>query len=127
MTEKKLSLDLADVVFKDDVLRVYYKNVNIELQQIKDFVAAIKVEFAAEIPFLMVVDISKQSSPKKEVREYMGSSDVSVLTKAGAMVASSILTRVIGNLYLALTKPSVPNKIFSDEASAVKWLQQFRN
>lgn len=127
MNERKLSSDLADAVFRDGILRINYKGLMADLDKIKAFVSALKVEFADEMPGLVLSDITKEKSPKKEVRDYLGSADVLALTKANAIVAGSLLSKIVGNLYLSFNKPSIPTKMFSDEASALQWLEQFRN
>jgi hypothetical protein len=126
MNERKLSCDLADAVFKDGILRINYKGLTADLNEVKAFISALKVEFADVMPVLFISDITKQKSPNKEVRDYMGSPEVLVLTKAGAIIAGSILSKIVGNLYLSFNKPTIPTKIFSDEASALQWLEQFR-
>jgi len=126
MNERKLSSDLADAVFRDGILRINYKGLMADLDKIKAFVSALKVEFADEMPGLVLSDITKEKSPKKEVRDYLGSSDILALTKANAIVAGSLLSKIVGNLYLSFNKPSIPTKMFSDEVSALKWLEQFR-
>lgn len=42
----------------------------------------------------------------------------------GALTGSSI-SRIIGNFYLGLNKPTVPAKLFENEANAIPWLKQF--
>jgi hypothetical protein len=127
MTERKLSSDIADVVLKNDVVYVYYKKVSVTLEQIKAFIAAMKAEFADITPFLQVADISQQSNPRKEIRDYLGKTEVTDLFIANAIVATSLLSKMVGNLYLSFNKPQVPTKIFSNEAAALQWLEQFRN
>ena len=126
MNERKLSCDLADAVFKDGILRINYKGLMADLDEIKAFISALKVEFADVMPVLVVSDITKQKSPKKEVRDYMSAPEVMEMSIADAVVANSLLSKIVGNLYLSFNKPSVPTKIFSDEVSALKWLEQFR-
>lgn len=126
MTERKLSSYVADVVLKGDVLYMCYKSAPLEIHHVKEFVAAIKAEFADVLPILMLADISQQKSPKKEVRDYMSAPEVMEMSIADAVVANSLLSKIVGNLYLSFNKPSIPTKIFSDEASALKWLEQFR-
>ena len=43
---------------------------------------------------------------------------------AHAVVTSSTITRLITTLYVALFRPSVPLKLFSDMSSAEGWLRQ---
>lgn len=126
MADKIFSFDFADVVFKDGILWMDYKDVAIELDQAKLFVAKLMIELADVLPILLLSDISKHKNMKKEVRDYLGGPEIFPLMKANAIVANSILSKLIVNLYLSFNKPPIPTKMFTNKDAAVLWLQQFR-
>lgn len=47
------------------------------------------------------------------------------LVSAVALVIDTPLSRMIGNFFLAVSKPVAPTRLFDDEASALAWLQEF--
>ena len=114
------------VEYKDDILYIRYKGLTATLAEMKEFVGQLKQLFGDLYPLPLLTNISKQKSPKKEVRDYIASPEVSSLTTASAIVANSTLSKIASNLFLVFNKPTIPVKIFTDEAAAVAWLQQFK-
>ena len=47
------------------------------------------------------------------------------LVSAVALIVATPLSRMMGNFFLAVSKPMAPTRLFDDEASAVAWLQEF--
>lgn len=62
----------------------------------------------------------------KEAREYAGKSGTDFF-HAAALVGSSILMRVVFNLFNALVKHNVPFKMFGTEVEALAWLRTYPN
>lgn len=53
----------------------------------------------------------------------VGSSDrATSLHIAAAVIVGSRVTRMIGNLFLTLSRPAFPTRLFSDEEAALSWL-----
>ena len=46
------------------------------------------------------------------------------LVSAVALIVGTPLSRMTGNLYLTVSRPIAPTRLFDDEASAVAWLQE---
>ncbi len=44
-----------------------------------------------------------------------------------AMLINSPGSRIIGNFFLGINKPSVPTKLFNEKNKAIEWLKQFVN
>ena len=72
----------------------------------------------------LLVDMRGIRSVTKEARTYMASVG-SMLVKAGALIIGSVINRTIGNVFLAIDKPLVVVKLFTDEAKAREWLQKY--
>jgi hypothetical protein len=89
-------------------------------------VAKLITELADVLPVLLLSDLSKHKNMKKEVRDYLGGPEIFPLMKANAIVANSILSKLIVNLYLSFNKPPIPTKMFTNKDAAALWLQQFR-
>jgi hypothetical protein len=47
------------------------------------------------------------------------------LVSAVALVVGTPLSRMMGNFFLAVSKPVAPTRLFEDEASALAWLLEF--
>ncbi len=63
----------------------------------------------------------------KEAREYLAKPESTVLVSAGAFLVNSQLQKVLGNFFILMDKPDIPTRLFTDEAEALAWLQQFKN
>ena len=126
MTEKKYTAELADLHYKEGILFVKYRAGEITLPQAKVFIAVVAQEFGEILPARLLFDISAIKSPKKEVRDYLGSGELDKYTKASAIIANSVIEKILGNLFLTFTRPKWPTKIFTDETAALAWLQQIK-
>jgi hypothetical protein len=62
--------------------------------------------------------------PKKEQRKLMAT-EISTVTKALAILATSPLTKMIIKLFYAFAPPDYPVKIFSTEEEAKEWIRQY--
>ena len=47
------------------------------------------------------------------------------LVSAVALIVGTPLSRIMGNFFLSVSRPSYPTRLFDNEASAVAWLQAF--
>jgi hypothetical protein len=47
------------------------------------------------------------------------------LVSAVALIAGTPLSRIMGNLFISVSKPMAPTRLFEDEASALAWLLEF--
>jgi hypothetical protein len=47
------------------------------------------------------------------------------VVSAIALIVGTPLTRMMGNLFLSMSKPQFPTRLFDNEASALAWLQEF--
>ncbi len=65
-------------------------------------------------------DAGPQDRPAR--MEFAGRGD---LVSAVALIVGTPLSRMMGNFFLTLSKPSAPTRLFDDEASAVAWLLEF--
>lgn len=73
-----------------------------------------------------LVDMRVPYQMDRGVREYYASPEASEWVAAIAMVIRSPVTRIIGNLVLAMNRTNVPIRMFTDEAGAVAWLHRLQ-
>lgn len=126
MQEIKYTTAIAELEYIDNVVHITFSNVNVTLEQAKLHIADFLREFDVVLPAPVLADISAQKSPMKEVRDYLGSIEAVQKIKAIAIVASSNLSKIAGNLYLMFSKPHVPTQVFVDKMEALAWLQKFK-
>ena len=126
LSEKKFSTPIGDVTLKDGIMYVYQYPVEATLEQAKEHIAMLREELKEHLPLPALIDIKDMKSTKKEVRDYLGGSDLIPIVKATALITGSGLSKIVGNLFLQFSKPNFPTKLFSDEAKAAEWLQQYK-
>lgn len=93
----------------------------------------VEVEHAAEVheavrklsngnPIRAVVDISGVEFADRAARDaFAGPADDSIEV-ATALIVGSAASRALGTLFLKLSRPSRPVKLFLDENAAVRWV-----
>jgi hypothetical protein len=101
----------------------YKKALHMTLEIAKSCVGA-RLFFAAGKSYPLLVDMQGIKSVTTEARKYMASVGAMGVT-AGALITGSQISRAIGNIFLAIDKPAVPTKLFTDEQKAREWLQQY--
>ena len=60
----------------------------------------------------------------KAARDFLAK-EGSSYTKGVAIIVDSPMTKIIGNFYLGLNKPTTPTKMFTDKEGALEYLSQF--
>jgi hypothetical protein len=74
----------------------------------------------------LLIDISRAKPLDPEVRHfYTGERLVEAFLALGLLVEASPLGRMMGNIYFSVAKPGIPTRLFTDEPSAIQWLQTF--
>ena len=114
------------MVLEDGILFAVYGDLDITLEIAEEAVESRHV-FTKGKSYPLVADISQVASITKEARLYF-SSDVAVKgITAGALLVNSAFSTFIGNFFLSVTDPNpFPSRLFRDRASAIKWLQKFK-
>ena len=69
-------------------------------------------------------DISNARPLEKDARDYM-ETELKNIYLAMAIVSTSSLGKMIGNIFFKINKLSFPTKMFSNEEEALTWLKQF--
>jgi hypothetical protein len=73
----------------------------------------------------VLVDLRVVKSQTAEARAYLAGPEGSEVCQAVGLLIGSPLSRVLGNFYLGLNKPSVPTRLFTSEEEALAWLRGF--
>ena len=75
------------------------------------------------VPAPMMIVMAGLVNQTAGARQYYSSSAMSPKTASRvALILSSPVSRVLGNIYMGLTRPEVPTRIFTSEDKAFAWL-----
>ncbi len=75
-------------------------------------------------PFL--VDVTGLLCIDTDGRNYLAGPAGCKFISAGAIFTKNRLLAFVGNAFILLDKPLIPAKVFSDESSALRWLEPFK-
>ncbi len=85
-----------------------------------------EVEVATELTggksHLHLVDLRTIKSVEGKARATYAGDEMAKIAIAMALLVGSPVSRVLGNFYIGLNRPSCPTKLFTDEAAALEWL-----
>ena len=125
--DKKFSTPLANFEIADGIVYSKYLPHKVNLEQVKEHVRIMKAELPPYAPLLSIADISDADrSNEKESRDLLNDAELNSISKATAVVASSMIARISANLYLRFAKSSTPIKFFATKEEAVVWLKQLK-
>lgn len=71
----------------------------------------------------LLVDIRQTGTLSREARMHYGSQEGARVITAVALVGDSAFSRVVGNLFIRLSKPRYPARLFSSVDEAIVWLR----
>jgi len=74
-------------------------------------------------PVPLLIDFARAKGQTAEAREYYTSKAVPSRIRVALLIRSPV-SRVLGNVYMGLTKNPVPTKLFTSEEKAVRWLRE---
>ena len=86
-----------------------------------------RVRLCGGTAFPVLSDVRKIKHVDKEARAILARPEGTVLISAGAFLVNSQLQKILGNFFILVDKPEIPTRLFTDEAEALIWLQQFKN
>ncbi len=120
---RTLRLDVGEISLREEGLinaRVF-PHARITLEHAKDFFHTIEL-LTDKKAHASVIDITGISGLDKDAREYMVKTcNEWGTTAAVAFISNSVISRLIGNLFLTVSKLDYPVKIFKDSNDALAW------
>ena len=106
----------------DNIIQIDIKdNFDCELADSKKMLDAIR-QLSRGRKYPLLVIYSDFNSFTKEAKDFVAKSTE---TTADALVGDGFAFKMVGNIYLRMSKPIRPTKLFNDVESALKWLEQF--
>jgi len=97
-------------------------NASIELDTAKDIVKCAG-EIGGSYIHANLVDIRDMVFMSRGARAYFGKQDKAIVI-AVAILMNSAFHGVLSNLYLTVTRPIIPTKVFEREVDALDWLRR---
>ena len=79
----------------------------------------------ADAPKPTLVLMPDMARVEREARAFFASEEYMRLCSQTALVVGSPVSRVIGNFFVGLNRPTYPCKIFDDPELAAQWLREF--
>lgn len=83
-------------------------------------------QIAGEVRRPLLVDITNVRNMSKEARDQYTSPDNKSFITSVALITTSNVGKMIGNLFIALHKHNVPVKMFTEIDKASSWLKQYK-
>lgn len=74
--------------------------------------------------FVALIDARAKVNVSKESREWGSSAEAQKNMVAQAILINSLANRLVGNFIIKFHKPVAKTALFTDEASALKWLRK---
>ncbi len=124
---KKLSTEQVDLELTDDgILQYRYAaGAVVDLAFARAIVRNAAELLGADAPVPSLVEPGNVKELTREARKFFAESpeNHAVSSKVALMVESPA-TRIIGNVFLKVSKPRIPTKLFQDRAAALAWLRE---
>lgn len=108
---------------EDGIIFYVFKSRKVDLFEARESVE-IKTKIAGDKSYPFFIDISQVNGVTKEAREYLSGGKSTDNISAAALLASSVLSKMIGTFFLTFNNPGIPVKLFTDEQEALKWLKK---
>jgi hypothetical protein len=101
----------------------YKDNVIVDLAAAKK-IAGDRITLSNGKDYPSISYIDGLNSIKKEARDFFSHDDgIKHMTKL-ALITTSPISRIAGNFFLSVSKPTVPTRMFSEKEDAVKWVKE---
>ncbi len=75
--------------------------------------------------FPILIDSRGIRSMTREAREQFSLNGRESKTSAFGIIIKSPLSRVLGNFFMGVNKPTVPTRLFDNEDDAIQWLKNY--
>ena len=111
---------------ENGILRGYYKKDVAITEEVARRIVKERFEYFDKKSFPALVFDNGVKSIDKEARDFFSSPEGNIGISAGALVLKSSFSMVLGNFLLKISRPVIPARIFTNELSALKWLEQFK-
>jgi hypothetical protein len=124
MNQKIIENEFTKLWIEDGIMYGEYKeDIIIDVEAAKK-IAADRIALCnnKSYPFLGTAGSIKNLT--KEARDYFSKGDGIKYMKKLAIFTTSPISRMVGNFFLAISKPTVPTRVFTVKDEAIRWLKE---
>jgi len=108
---------------EDDVVHTKAKpGKHISLEEARANTDAVNTFYLGE-KLALLVDLTELHSIDKAARDHFSMRGRKTNVGILAILTKTEINRFVGNFYILFSRPVVPTKLFTDEASAIEWLK----
>ena len=75
--------------------------------------------------FPLLIDARNIKYMEREARNHFSTNGRDTKINCFAIMVKSPLSRMVGNFFMGLNKPSIPARLFDKETDAIKWLKEY--
>lgn len=111
----------------NDIIFFKYKpSIEIDINTAKDMVKS-RLDYTGGQSVYTLIDFTNVKSVTKEARDYMNSPEGGLKgILGGAFLSNSVVATLFVNLYLKVSRPSIPAKFFTNSSDAINWLKKIK-
>jgi len=126
VTEKSAENDLVKMVIIDGIVHVHSKSDNQFTLEDAERMTNMRHQLQNYVKMPLLANLTGFRTWSKEAREFV-STDYAVryLSAEALLTDNSLFTITIANIYLKLSPPPIPHKVFNDREKAIQWLKKF--
>ena len=112
---------------ENDIIFFKYKpSIEIDINTAKDMVKN-RLDYTGGQSVYTLIDFTNVKSVTKEARDYMNSPEGGLKgILGGAFLSNSVVATLFVNLYLKVSRPSIPAKFFTNSSDAINWLKKIK-
>ena len=125
--EAYLENEYAEYWIENGVLFLVYKRRLIMTLDVAKKIVEDRLKVSNGVSRPMFLDARNFLSTNRETMKYYKTKEVVQFVTAGAGLLGSYLGWLAGSIFIALEKPLVPTKLFTDEKKALKWLEKYKS
>ncbi|MGZ5243480.1 MAG: DUF7793 family protein [Bacteroidia bacterium] len=114
----------SKIYLEGNILHCIIKNKNLDIAAAEAMVN-LRLSYTNGQAYPVFIDASKVKSVTKEARDYFSGEHATSLVKAAAILAPSLVVRLLANFFLSFDKPKVNTRVFSSSAEAIAWLKHY--
>ena len=112
--------------YPDVVFGVYTPKLEINLDIARELIED-RLTFSKGNPVYTLIDFTNVKSVTKEARDFMNSPEGGLKgLLGGAFLSNNVVATLFINLFLKISRPSIPAKVFTNRGEALNWLQQIQ-
>lgn len=125
--EAYLENKYAEYWIENEVLFLVYKRRLVMTLDVAKKIVEDRLKVSNGISRPMFLDARNFLSTNRETMRYYKTKEVVQFVTAGAGLLGSYLGWLAGSIFLALEKPLIPSKLFTDEKKALEWLEKYKS